>query len=114
MTTRSSTRLLDGAVAAGEPVLVVLMCILETEWVLRSRYKRDKASIAKAFASLLETDDLRIEEEETLEEALHLWGSHSTDFADCMLAARAAQLGRTRFATFDAAAAKLPRGELIA
>jgi predicted nucleic-acid-binding protein len=45
---------------------------------------------------------------------LELWAQHpSADFADCLLAARTAQLGRSRFATFDAGAAKLPRGVLL-
>jgi predicted nucleic-acid-binding protein len=35
------------------------------------------------------------------------------DFADGLLAARAAHLGRLRFVTFDAAAARLPLGELL-
>lgn len=33
--------------------------------------------------------------------------------ADCLLMARGAQLGRMRFVTFDAGAAKLPFGELL-
>jgi predicted nucleic-acid-binding protein len=41
----AATRLVDQAAAAGEPILIVLMSILETEWVLRSAYKLDKATI---------------------------------------------------------------------
>jgi predicted nucleic-acid-binding protein len=87
----------------------------KTEWVLRSRYKLDQASIAAAFAQLLESDGVAFEHEPTVEEALYIWTQHpSADFADCLHNARAAQLGRTRFVTFDAGAAKLPRGELLA
>jgi predicted nucleic-acid-binding protein len=53
--------------------------------------------------------------EPTVEEALYVWSQHpSADFADCLLLARAAQLGRTRFVTLDAGAAKLPHAELLA
>lgn len=108
-------RLVDQAALANEPVLIVLCAILETEWVLRSRYKLDKASIAAAFAQLLESDGVEIEHEPTLEEALYIWRQQpAADFADCLLNARAAHLGRNRFVTLAASAAKLPRGELLA
>ena len=37
----------------------------------------------------------------------------SADFADCLLVARATHLGRDRFLSFDAGAARLPRVELL-
>lgn len=46
----AAKRLVEQAQAAGESLLIVLGALLETEWVLRSRYKLDKASIAAAFA----------------------------------------------------------------
>ena len=107
-------RLVDQAAAAEEPVLIVLGVLLETEWVLRSRYKLDKASIAGAFTGLLESVDVEFEHPPTVEEALYVWAQHpGTDFADCLLIARAAHLGRSRFLTFDAGAARLPGVELL-
>jgi len=112
---RAARRLVDEAAAADEPVLVLLGALLETEWVLRSRYRLDKASIADAFAQLLESSDVEFEHEPTVEEALRLWAQlPSSDFADCLLNARAAHLGCDRFLTFDIRAAKLPRAELVA
>lgn len=111
----AATRLVDQAAAASEPILIVLMSILEAEWVLRSAYKLDKASIAQAFTQLLESRDVVIEHAATLEEALYVWAQHpAADFTDCLLAARAAHLGRSRFVTFDVGASKLPRAELSA
>lgn len=110
----AAKRLVDQATAEEQPILIVLCALLETEWVLRSRYKLDKASIATAFGQLLETRGVVFEHEPTVEEALYMWSQHpASDFGDCLLMARAAQLGRTRFATFDAGAAKLPHGELL-
>ena len=110
----AAQRLLDQAAAAEEPVLIVLGVLLETEWVLRSRYKLDKASIAGAFTALLESVDVEFEHPPTVEEALYVWAQHpGTDFADCLLIARAAHLGRSRFLTFDAGAARLPGVELL-
>lgn len=112
---QAARRLVEQAEAASEPLLLLLGVLLETEWVLRSRYRLDKASIAGTFARLLEVDGLVFEHEPTVEEALYIWTQHpSADFADCLHNARAAQLGRARFVTFDAGAAKLPRGELLA
>jgi len=111
----AAIQLVEQAEAAGQPLLIVLGALLETEWVLRSRYRLDKPAIASTFARLLEVDGLVFEHEPTVEEALYIWTQHpSADFADCLHNARAAQLGRTRFVTFDAGAAKLPRGELLA
>lgn len=111
---KAAKRLVDQAEADGEPVLIVLCALLETEWVLRSRYKLDKASIADAFAQLLESQGVEFEHEPTVEEALYVWRRHpAAQFADCLLNARAVHLGRTRFVTFDVGASKLPRGELL-
>lgn len=110
----AAQRLVDRASAAEEPVLIVLGALLETEWVLRSRYKLDKASIADAFTKLLESADVAFEHPPTVEEALYVWAQHpSVDFADCLLNARAAHLGRSRFVTFDAGSAQLPGAELL-
>ena len=111
----AAAQLVDQAAAAGEPILILLMSILEAEWVLRSAYKLDKASIAQAFTQLLESRDVVIEHAATLEEALYVWSQHpAADFTDCLLAVRAAHLGRARFVTFDVGASKLPRAELLA
>jgi predicted nucleic-acid-binding protein len=111
----AARRLVDRAATAEEPVLIVLCALLETEWVLRSRYKLDKASIAGAFTQLLESSDVEFEHQPTVEEAMYVWAQHPrSDFSDCLLIARATHLGRSRFLTFDAGAAMLPRAELLA
>ena len=110
----AARRVVEDAAEAEEPVLIMLCAMLETEWVLRSRYKLNKAAISSAFAQLLESADVEFEHEPTVEETLHLWSQHSrADFADCLLSARAVHLGRSRFLTFDVGASKLPRGELL-
>jgi predicted nucleic-acid-binding protein len=65
-------QLVDDAEAAGEPLLVMLCALLETEWVLRSRYKLDKPSIAGAFTAMLETAGIEFEHEPTVEKALYV------------------------------------------
>lgn len=111
----AAKRLVDQAAMDDEPVLIMLGALLETEWVLRSRYRLAKSDIASAFTGLLESGDVEFEHPPTVEEALYVWAQHpAADFADCLLSARAAQLGRRRFVTFDSGAAALPGVELLA
>ena len=64
-------RLIDREVANGQPVLVSQFVLLETEWVLRSRYELAKEDIVTAFSALLDTADLVIEDEPSVENAVY-------------------------------------------
>jgi predicted nucleic-acid-binding protein len=102
------------ASASGEPLLVTLCALQETEWVLRSRYKVDRASMTAAVIAMLETPGIEFEHTPTVEDALYLLELYpSAGFADCLRVERAAHLGRDRFLTRDASAVKLPRAELV-
>lgn len=100
-------RLIDREVAKGEPVLVSLLVLLETEWVLRSRYEMAKAEIVTAFSALLETADLNFEDEPSVETAVYSWKDSAADFADCLIESRNRRLGCRATATFDGRALKL-------
>lgn len=106
-------RLIQEEIAAGQPVLVSLLTLLEAEWVLRSCYRFAKADIASVFVSLLETCETAFEDEQTLEEALHSWKNSHADFADCLIVAKGRRLGCASVATFDAQAGKLPGAKLL-
>jgi predicted nucleic-acid-binding protein len=103
----AARRLFNREVSAGHPVLVSLLVLLETEWVLRSRYALAKPEIAKAFSVLLETADVSFEDEPSVEAALYVWKDSQAEFADCLIGIRNAQLGCRATATFDRKAAKL-------
>ena len=100
-------RLIDSEVSKGEPVLVSLLVLLETEWVLRSRYEMAKPEIVAAFSALLETADLAFEDEPSVETAIYSWKDSAAEFADCLIEARNRQLGCRATATFDGKALKL-------
>lgn len=100
-------RLIAREVAKGEPVLVSLLILLETEWVLRSRYELAKADIVTAFSALLDTTDLAFEDEPSVENAVYSWKDSAADFADCLIEARNRRLGCRATATFDGRALKL-------
>jgi predicted nucleic-acid-binding protein len=100
-------RLIDREVAKGEPVLVSLLVLLETEWVLRSRYELAKAEIVRTFSALLDTADLAFEDEPSVENAVYSWKDSVADFADCLIEAHNRRLGCSGTATFDGRALKL-------
>lgn len=100
-------RMIDREVAKGEPVLVSLLVLLETEWALRSRYEMAKADIVTAFSALLDTADLTFEDEPSVETAVYSWKDSAAEFADCLIEARNRRLGCRATATFDVRALKL-------
>ncbi|MBK7592343.1 MAG: type II toxin-antitoxin system VapC family toxin [Betaproteobacteria bacterium] len=101
-------KLIKREVAAGRRVFVSQLVLLETEWVLRSRYGLPKDLIIEAVSGLLGATDVRFEDEPAIEEALFLWKDTTADFADCLIGARNRRLGCRATATFDAKASKLP------
>ena len=101
-------KLIMREVAAGRRVFISHLVLLETEWVLRSRYGLPKSQIVATFSGLLGTTDVRFEDEPAIEEALFTWMDATADFADCLIGAKNRRLGCRATATFDAQAAKLP------
>jgi predicted nucleic-acid-binding protein len=92
----------------GDAVLISLLVLLETQWVLRSRYGLPKSDILATFSGLLDSVELNFEDEHAIEEALFTWKDSSADFADCLIGSRHRRLGCRATASFDAKALKLP------
>ncbi len=103
-----ANRLIKREIGAGETVFVSLPVLLETEWVLRSRYGLKKAEIIEAISGLLDATEIQFEAEPAIEESLNLWKDGTADFADCLIGAHNRRLGCRATATFDAKAARLP------
>lgn len=101
-------RLIKREVAAGSGIFVNQLLLLETEWVLRSRYGLTKNRIIEVISGLLEASDVHFEDEPAIEEALFTWKDASAGFADCLISAKNRRLGCRATATFDVRAAKLP------
>ena len=101
-------RLIKREVGAQEKVFVSLPVLLETEWVLRSRFGLRKNQIMSAISGLLDAAEIELEDEPTIEEALYLWTDSTADFADCMIGVHHRRLGCRATATFDAGAVELP------
>jgi len=101
-------KLIRREVAAGRRVFVNQLVLMETEWVLRSRYAVPKNQIVEAVSGLLNATDVQFEDEPAIEEALFIWKDSVADFADCLIGAKNRRLGCRATATFDVKAARLP------
>jgi predicted nucleic-acid-binding protein len=101
-------KLIKREVGAGRRIFVSQLVLLETEWVLRSRYSLSKNQIVAAISGLLDAADVQFEDEPTIEESLFNWKDTTADFADCLIGARNRRLGCRATATFDTKASKLP------
>lgn len=101
-------KLIKREVAAGRRVFVNQLVLMETEWVLRSRYAVSKQQIIEAISGLLDATDVQCEDESAIEEAIFIWKESTADFADCLIGAKNRRLGCRATATFDLKASKLP------
>jgi predicted nucleic-acid-binding protein len=104
----AARRVVEERRAAGELLFVSLLVLLETEWVLRSRYGLDKKVVAHTIDQLLAAAEIVIEDESTVEEALFEWKDAAADFADCLIGARNRRAGCRATVTFDPRIARLP------
>ena len=62
------------AVFESERIWIAKTVLLETAWVLKSVYKFDQLTIIGAFANLFGLDNVQIEDERSVAEALRLSG----------------------------------------
>jgi predicted nucleic-acid-binding protein len=108
---RRARELVQQAVDRERVVWVSLLVMIETEWVLRSRYAFSKAATLQLIVSLLETREFTFEDEPALEEALHHWKESPCGFADCLIIAHNRRAGCSATASFDRRAARLPGGQ---
>ena len=101
-------KLIKREVAAGRRVFVNQLVLMESEWVLRSRYVVPKNQIIEAISGLLDAADIQFEDEPSIEEALFMWKDTAADFADCLIGAKNRRLGCRATVSFDVKASKLP------
>ena len=113
------TNLLVRAVVADEPAQVAIVrdlimqdivfisrtVLLETEWVLRTVYKKSRTDMLEFFRALLEIDNTEIENSNAVGQALD-WYALGADFADAM---HLAVCGSAVMHTFDKGFCKTAR-----
>lgn len=89
-----------------EPGWIALLVLAELIWTLRRVFKLSRSEIAGMIAKLLNSQEVVIEQEEIARQALRLYATTRTDFADCVIAVSARSAGCTTVATLDEVAAR--------
>jgi predicted nucleic-acid-binding protein len=79
------------ALLANESVFIPKTVILETEWVLRSRYGLTPTEILAFLSHLVSSVGIVVEDAQVLQRALVIYDA-GTDFADALHAASAGEL----------------------
>jgi predicted nucleic-acid-binding protein len=92
----------DGALWVADIVLVELV------WALDRVYARPRAQIAAAVQALAGNATVQLESAAGVREAVALYASGPADFADCLLAVKAAQVGCDALRSFDKKMRGLP------
>lgn len=101
------------SLSSANPAWVSLPVLIELFWVLTSSYRLGRAAMVRILESLLDLREFKIEQIDTVHDALVRYRAGRADFADCLVAASARAAGCARTVTFDRAAARDAGMELI-
>jgi predicted nucleic-acid-binding protein len=93
---------------------ISLAVLLELAWTLARVYRIDRPQIIRILDGLIDRQEFRIEQFDTVHEAVRLFRKGRAEFADCLIAASARAAGCSKTVTFDRVAARDTGMELIA
>jgi predicted nucleic-acid-binding protein len=93
-------KMVEAAERKSEPLLILAGVLLETVWVLASRYKYNRKPIAVFLGALLSSPAFRIEHREPVRRAVERYAQEG-DFEDVLFVEISSSLGAERFASFD-------------
>lgn len=107
-----ATRLLEAQLSGADRGYVSLVVVLETVWVMESRYGADAATVGDILDDLLQTPTLEVQDAAAVRDAVQRYRQGGVDLHDCLIVALAAAR-KARVLTFDAKAAKRLGMELL-
>lgn len=100
-----ATRLLEQELSAADRGFVSLVVLLETVWVMESRYGADSRLVGEILTDLLDAPTLEVQDAPAVRTALQSYRKGGVDLHDCLIVALASTR-QARGVTFDAKAAK--------
>lgn len=100
-----ATDLLERQLGAAERGFVSLVVLLETVWVMESRYGASVEQVADILLDLLDTASLEVQDAPAVRAAVLRYRRGGVDLHDCLIVALAA-VRKARVVTFDAIAAR--------
>lgn len=107
-------QLLLAPTATEQRLALPITVLLETEWVLRTRYGFDRAALLLALDALLSAPELELMDEIAVERALRLFRQEGApDFADCLHISLADVSDQGPLLTFDTRAAQVEGALLL-
>lgn len=109
----AATRLMERALSAERPGLITTVTLCEIVWVLAECYGADRVRIGAVIEGLLASKQLIVEDADIVWNALGDWRGSSADFSDALIGRQVAARGGEKVVTFDRAASKLARFELL-
>jgi predicted nucleic-acid-binding protein len=94
------------SLTAAEPGYIGLISVIELVWVMQSCYEASKEEVVAVLDKLLRTQELIIENAETVHKALSAFSKSKADFSDCLIERSANAAGCNATMTFDRNAVK--------
>lgn len=101
----AATRFIEQDISPAEPAFVSLVTLLETVWVLESRYGAQPSLVCEVLEDLLAAAAFEVQEAAAVRRAALLYKGGRVDLHDALIVSLAAERGATAV-TFDAKAAK--------
>ena len=107
-----ATRLIEHTLSPAKRGFISLAAMLETVWVMESRYAADASTVAAILADLLDTASLDVQDASAVRAAARRYAGGGVDLHDCLIVSLADER-KARLVTFDAKAAKRLGMELL-
>lgn len=108
----AASRLIEQTLNAANRGFISLVALLETVWVMESRYDADPSNVAAILADLLDAASLEVQDATAVRAAVLRYASGGVDLHDCLIVSLAEQR-KARVVTFDGKAAKRLGMELL-
>ncbi len=87
--------------------------LVELCWTLARSYELSRADIARTVRALLDNAGIGLESPAAVKSALVYFEAGSADFPDCLIVAKAGQLGCSHTFSFDKRMGSLPSVQLL-
>ena len=104
--------MLEEQLSGADRGFVSLVVVLETVWVMESRYDADATMVSDILDDLLQVPTLEVQEASAVRDAVQRSRQGGVDLHDCLIVALAS-VRNARVLTFDAKAAKRLGMELL-
>lgn len=109
---RTAERVVDG-LTDDAPGFVSLVVLCELFWVLERAYRLPSDESLSILDAMLSTQELRVQDPETVRRAIRASRGTSVDFVDALIACIGTDVGCTETVTSDRRAAALPAMRLL-